>query len=241
MMQPHNSCYIVLARKGFDASDEEIVVRPSPTAVKIEQLRHYTHVLLNSVYPLTRDEYRLESIHRRASYDYLNQIVQNASELVSRYIDALKAGRPKSPYSHRFIHARELGLLPDRLADDMAQFSRLRNMVVHENRIPNDSLEMYDKLSSLIIVDLALADTLGLYEAYLQSLVKTSWTGKKTIDRDYFLSLLSLITAREPIDDWEKQLQAKCIKAEIKLREERQVPCHTIDFDQVAVIAAHFR
>jgi hypothetical protein len=102
--------------------------------------------------------------------------------LVSRYIDALKAGRAKSTYSHRFIHARELGLLPDRLAGDMRQFSRLRNMVVHENRIPNDSLEMYDKLLSLIIIDLALADTFGLYEAYLQRLVKTSWTGKKTID-----------------------------------------------------------
>ena len=145
-------------------------------------LFHYAFHLLIDIYPLSEMEYTRSSIHRRASYSYLTQIVEGIHDVLKLLILSLN-NEPENSYFKRIIQAECLGLIPPNLTESLIQFQRMRNRCVHENRRFNRASSLYDHLLELILVSLAID---GLHRVFNRQDIKV-----QVVNSAMLVSLLS--------------------------------------------------
>jgi|GEM_PF-6768931 len=130
----------MISRKIFSDSDDCI---------------HYAFHVLWDIYPLSEDEYRMMSVERRASYDYLVQIIEMGYKLVGIVLKN-QGEFPVKGYRARFIQAQEANILSNTFVRILNEFALLRNKSVHENKRINKELSLYPQLGSLVLVGFAL-------------------------------------------------------------------------------------
>lgn len=118
---------------------------------------HLAHKVLGQVYPLSREEYKLQSMPRRASYAYLSEIVETGGRLTLDLLEQFGES-PDQTYLKRLRRTVDLGILPSQFAELLIRLTTLRNKTVHENPAINQELRVYSQLPSMVVVAFALAE-----------------------------------------------------------------------------------
>ena len=195
---------------------------------------HYSNHLLLDIYPLSRAQYKKKSMPRRASYDYLNQIIENAYKTTQYIMKAVGVSPVGSTYYQRFHQAKVLNVFPTDLADALIDFSHVRNKAVHENFKVNETLELYDKLIELITVGFALFELFGAFEYGINNGIPENITYDEiVVDKKYLLMWLEPRRANTQDDETDKEHEARKAMARSKLEAADFVPTYIIDLDLV--------
>ena len=121
---------------------------------------HFGSTLVRETAWMSREDFKASSIARRASYSYLNALVEGSFKAVGR---ALKeSGFPlKDSYRARFAQAAEVGVLPKMLSERLQHLAKLRNRTTHETSEVNETLEVYPALLEMIVISLAMSAIVG--------------------------------------------------------------------------------
>lgn len=197
---------------------------------------YYASHVLRDIYPLSREQYRKQSIHRRASYDYLNQIIECAYDCTGRAMRALHLSQMGKTYYERFTNAKTLGLIPEGLADTLIELKILRNKAIHNNKIINDRLVLYDNLIRLVTCGFASFELFRIHEwTVANGIPPDPEINRIVVDKDYVLRLLKPRPMPEHGDEFYQENESKKQMARAKLVAEGSVPRHTIDRKKVWV------
>lgn len=146
---------------------------------------HYARHLLLDVYPLSPIEYAEASLERRASYSYVNEIIEGAQDLARSLLTRLRQRVPHT-WKGRVQRAGKAGLFPPELSTALVELRHLRNSVVHENREANADLIVYPHLSTIIVVSFALFEV--WYAAVASSKLRED---ECVVDKEYLLQCVT--------------------------------------------------
>jgi uncharacterized protein YutE (UPF0331/DUF86 family) len=117
---------------------------------------HFGSTLARELVWMSVEEFRIHSIARRASYSYLNAIVEGTFKAVGQAI-AKRGHSPAASYRARFAEAGKLAILPETLAHRMQKLAKLRNRITHETSEVNQNLEVFPVLLEMIVISLAMS------------------------------------------------------------------------------------
>ncbi|SFU32414.1 hypothetical protein SAMN05216339_101343 [Nitrosomonas eutropha] len=159
-----------------------------PLLVAPTEFYHFATTVLREIAPLNEEEYRTNSLARRASYSYLNELVEGAFKLASNELTA-RGHRPEKTYRLRFQQAAALGVFPTVVAERLVNLAVLRNRSTHENKVVNDELELFPKLLELAVIGF------GLYE--IASALPAAQPRVIAVDATYVWSKLSTASAND--------------------------------------------
>jgi uncharacterized protein YutE (UPF0331/DUF86 family) len=192
----------------------------------VANLLHYAGHVLVDLFPLSSRTYKDRSLDRRASYSYLNEIVEAGHRVLAT---ALRANgfQIGDSYRERVELASTHGLLPATLARDLLMLKTLRNRATHENPVVNEGSEVHTALLALAAVGFAMFQlSYGSGHA-------------ATINKEYMLHYLAppksdrhRTEETDPDDEigrrvW-RRLQRQYRRAFQVLSETRDVPTHDI-------------
>jgi len=199
-------------------------------------LHYSTHVLLD-IYPLSEEEYRNQSVRRRASYDYLNQIVEEPYKAIEFIINILRIGVVGRPYKPTLLLAKESGVLPSDVVDSLLYFRNLRNEIVHNNPKANESLLVYPELFKMIILGFALFEVFWAYadcriESF-RSRVNVKLERTVVVDQSYLLKWLQIGIDRGWSDGFFDGFEESKVNAISKLRNENDSTAFVIDIGSI--------
>jgi uncharacterized protein YutE (UPF0331/DUF86 family) len=206
---------------------------------------HYSNHLLLDVFPLTKSEYKRQSVYRRASYDYLNQIIEATFAITDKIMISMNIQNRGKTYHERFTQAQKVGLLPLKLAHALLDLKKLRNTAVHKNPAVNDSLMLFDKLITLIAVGFAASEILSTFENCIRNGVSDKYNYKCVIDRSFFSNWLCRSTKIDNEENAEeasisRQYHESKKKALKKLTHIADVPVFEITDEEVRKAAQQF-
>jgi uncharacterized protein YutE (UPF0331/DUF86 family) len=109
----------------------------------------------------------LPSVYRRASDDYVSQIVEKSSEFVGKTIAYFFKTFPPDTYRNKFLEAKSLQIIPSELVNSLTKMSTLRNKIAHDNNSVNKTLEVYPKMGRIITTAYAMYELTNTYYRYL--------------------------------------------------------------------------
>lgn len=124
----------------------------------LSDFSHYANHLLTDVYPLSRADFRTARLQRRASYSYINEIVEGAQDLTRHMLRRLLLPIP-STWSTSIRQAAKEGLLSADLLECLMILRPLRNRIIHENPAADADLAAFDHLPQAISAAFALFET----------------------------------------------------------------------------------
>lgn len=121
----------------------------------LSDFHHYAIHLLLDVYPLSQSEFVGASLPRRASYSYINEIVEGAQTLAAHLLQRLEQAVPKT-WSGRIRRAGVEGCFPSPLVEALLELRSLRNDLIHENPKTNSSLVAFERIPLVTMSGFAL-------------------------------------------------------------------------------------
>ena len=149
---------------------------------------HYATHLLVDVYPLARAEFKAASLHRRASYSYINEIVEGAQSLAGSMLRRIGKTAPTT-WTGSVRSAGLEGLLPTDLVESLLRLRTLRNQVVHENPVANFKLVAFERIPLVLMCGYALFEVWRA-SAWATDTQRSTPPPDILVDRDYALELL---------------------------------------------------
>jgi hypothetical protein len=153
---------------------------------------HYASHLLVDLYPLDESSYRVQSLHRRASYSYVTEIAEGAQVLARRLV--IQSGvEPEASPGGCLRQAASLGVMPIALVDALFGLKSLRNRVVHEGPKVNAELLVYPAIPLAMMCGFALYEVWRVLAA-IEKNGDTSTLRDLTIDRHYLMRRLANAT-----------------------------------------------
>jgi uncharacterized protein YutE (UPF0331/DUF86 family) len=189
------------------------------------KLLHHPFRFLQGIYPLTREQYRQKSLARRASYSYLNEIVEVAFNATGS-LALLITTEIGNTYKERFARSAELGILPMSVCRELGRLAWLRNKAIHNNPLFDSQLLLYDRMIDLIVTGFATCETLVAILWCAEPSRHPGLTERVVVGTAYIEELIGTVaTSRE---GW-----AKSGTAVRRLQSERHVPRHVIDYTTV--------
>jgi len=194
---------------------------------------HYTMKVFREVYPVTTEEYRRQSLRRRASYSYLNEILEAGHQLLGDILTHRGQGVAPS-YRGRIKQAEAAGIIPHSLATDLLKLKTLRNLATHENPRVNKALAVHKAALTLASVGFAF---FALDMEWL-AIVEGSETRRAgvVIDREYLLGWLRPLPVGPEENPSEREYRSNLdyeegmARARACLDKERHVPRYELDF-----------
>ncbi|MGH9424852.1 MAG: hypothetical protein ACRD2L_00875 [Terriglobia bacterium] len=199
-------------------------------------LLHYSNHLLLDIYPLSVEAFRRKSTHQRASYDYLNQIVQTSHSALEDIMRALKVSGIPQGYAARVRRARELTILPEDLADAMFDFCKLRNETIHENPKIDHAVRLYPEILPLILCGFSLHELFWIFEERFEHRPLRSHHHLVIVDKAYLLLWLEP-KSEKSAKPWDKYEAEYARKAKLARRRLLTADCRisfTASISQVA-------
>jgi uncharacterized protein YutE (UPF0331/DUF86 family) len=154
-------------------------------------LSHYLYHLSFRIYPLPKDEFKNQSILRRAAYDYIIEIYEAAYKISKWLIEALDERLVENNSYQCFKQAEQTGIFPKDLVKALIDLKRLRNNLAHEDDQVNKYLIAYSRIGKVMITGYA---TLEIAQA-IKLWRREPKSGLLAIDRSY----LERIAASWPI------------------------------------------
>ena len=128
-----------------------------PLIVNSGEFYHFGTTVLREIVWMTLPEYKRSSLARRASYSYLNALVDGAFRSTERLLKAAGESAQKS-YRARFLQAEEHGALPISVGTRLAELAVLRNRTTHETTEVNERLEVFPFLLEMSVIALAMSE-----------------------------------------------------------------------------------
>lgn len=193
---------------------------------------HYSNHLLLDIYPLSKEGYRSQSVRRRASYDYLNQIVEEPYKAVEFIINILRLETTGSSYKQTLRRAKDSGILPADIVNSLMHFRDLRNKVIHENPKVNESLLLYPELFELIVLGFAMYEVFSAYAACgIESFKRVVNMAERTVevDKAYLLKWLNTDIDRGWSDGFYDGYDVSKNNAHSMLRSENNLTRYVVD------------
>jgi uncharacterized protein YutE (UPF0331/DUF86 family) len=136
----------------------------------IFNLHHCLDKLFFRYFPLSADEFT-ESNNRRASYDYIIDIIEHIKYILLSLFQIMDL-HPIDTYNERYKLAEKSGIFPKELADALCDLTRLRTKIIHKNEKADLSSEVYCQIDSIIVAGFAafeIAKAIQNWSAYPQS------------------------------------------------------------------------
>src|ERR1019366_5209826 len=189
------------------------------------KLLHHPFRFLQGIYPLSREQYRQKSLARRASYSYLNEIVETAFNATGS-LALLITTEIGNTYKERFDRTAELGILPESVCRELARLARLRNKAIHNNPLFDSQLLLYDRMIELIVTGFATCETLVAILWCTEPLRHPGLADRVIVGTAYIEELIGMIARSR--EGWSKSGTA--IR---RLQSERHVPRHVVDYATV--------
>ena len=124
----------------------------------IINLVHCLYHLSFEIYPLTKDEFRMQSLPRRAADDYINTIYEDAYKIAKWLLEALDIKPIQKSYYERFKQAEKYGIYPKQLSSALIDLENLRHEIGHENEKVNHDLIAYSQIGNVIIAGYATSE-----------------------------------------------------------------------------------
>lgn len=181
----------------------------------VNDLLHYAGNLLSLVYPLDRSDYIQNSLARRASYNYMQQIVEGTDGCIRRALGQLIGKRDYVSKGDCVRAAERAQLLSASLAQLLLNLIPKRNDLTHENPEFDANLEGFGLVFDYVIAAYAVVDTLATLDFFTAQPNRPlpARASMVQIGRDYVLDRLSKIGMETDI----------LAKATAKLERERSV------------------
>jgi len=201
-------------------------------------MEHYSTHLLLDIYPLSREDYRIQSVRRRASYDYFIQIVEEPYRAAEFIIKVLKVGIIGMTYKRTLLLAKDAGILPADVVDSLIYFRDLRNKIVHDNPKANESLLLYNELFNLITLGFALYEIFSAYErckieSFKRKDMRSIPDRKVVVNKTYLLEWLQTGPGSIWSDGFYDGYEESKRKAISKLRTDNNATTYIIDIGAI--------
>jgi uncharacterized protein YutE (UPF0331/DUF86 family) len=187
---------------------------------------HYAKYTFFQIYPLSQNEFKEDSMHRRAAYDYIVQIVEKSSDMAKKTMGYFFKIGPQDSYRERFLKAKYLQIIPSRMADTLISLSDLRTKIVHYNDLVNEKLPViYGQLGIIVTVAFAMHELTKTYHSYLVD--RDAEIANILIDKKYLIRLVDIYISNnaganlQVLRNYEKQ--------RLRLINDASIPSFTIN------------
>jgi hypothetical protein len=180
---------------------------------------HYAKRIFSEIYPLSRNEFELDSIHRRAADDYLVQIIERSREMVCVTMIDYRLGTAWQTYNMDFKEGIRTKVLPQELGNRLLILSELRNDVVHENEKVKKKQLFYGKLGIIVTVAYSMHELAKSFNEVLHNTIETY--DNILVNRNYLLERLKM---KEDNNRNSEYVVRECNKVRFRLNSDQSIP-----------------
>jgi hypothetical protein len=198
---------------------------------------HYAKPLFCQIYPLSKNEFELGNLSRRAADDYIAQVVEKSSEMVERTIRCLGKSIFDGTYRGKFEQAKQLQILPATLGDSLISIGKLRNKIAHHNETVNENLLVYSQMGLIIATAFAMYELTKVFHQQLSGL--DTPTEDILIDKNYLFGFPTSAIYWTASGGF--QHKGDLEKQKLRLQNDITIPVFKIDIAAIKVICFNIR
>lgn len=185
---------------------------------------HYAKGVFSEIYPLSREEFELDGVRRRAADDYLVQLVERSREMVCKTIINCQLGTTGKSYYMDFKEGIRTKILPQELGNRLLILSELRQDVVHENEKVKKQQLFYGKLGIIVTVAYSMYELAKSFNEVLHDTIVAN--DNILVNKGYLQERLRI---KEYNNRNSEYVVKECNKARLRLESDQSIPEIKID------------
>lgn len=130
---------------------------------KSDQFLHYANMMLCEIWGISKSKYQKQNLIRRASHDYMINIVELIYKSSGKLIEKLNK-KPENSKRKRLNTLKELNLLPEGVYMELLNLIDIRNGLAHADV---GEEEIYNNIGNFILCSYFFFEYFSFFEFYL--------------------------------------------------------------------------